>query len=143
KGANLVHTIRHIIGDDRFRAMLPEMTTRYRHRIVTSAEIEAFISTFAGVDLSKVFDQYLRTTDVPVLEWGVHKRRLWLRWNDAVEGFAMPVRVWVNERAMRVEPTTTWAEVPGVKVRGKSAMRVDPNWYVTLHRTDPPRPPLP
>jgi aminopeptidase N len=143
KGANLVHIIRHIIGDDRFRAMLLEMTTRYRHRIVTSAEIEAFISTFAGVDLSKVFDQYLRTTDVPVLEWGVHKRRLWLRWNDAVEGFAMPVRVWVNERAMRVEPTTTWAEVPGVKVRGKSALRVDPNWYVTLRRTDPPRPPLP
>ncbi len=47
KGANMLHTIRHIIGDSTFKAMLLEMNRRFYHRVTSSAEIEAFISTFA------------------------------------------------------------------------------------------------
>ncbi|HRH37884.1 MAG TPA: M1 family metallopeptidase, partial [Flavobacteriales bacterium] len=78
KGANLIHTIRHIVGDSTFKAMLLEMNKRFYHKTVTSAQIEQFISEFCGVDLSKVFDQYLRTAQVPVLEWGMHKKKVWM-----------------------------------------------------------------
>jgi aminopeptidase N len=69
KGANLMHMIRHIIGDSTFKTMMLEMNKRFYHKVTSSAEIEKFISEFSGKDLNKVFDQYLRTTQVPVLEW--------------------------------------------------------------------------
>ncbi len=142
KGANLVHTIRHIVGDSLFKAMLLDMNARYRHRIVTSAEIEAYISTFTGNDLRPVFDQYLRTTKVPVLERGIAKRRLWLRWANAVPGLEMPVAITIDGVRTVVRPGTEWAVMPG-KVRRKARVEVDPNWYVHDRPVAPPRAPLP
>lgn len=71
KGANLIHMIRHIVGDSTFKAMLLEMNRRFYHKTVTSAEIEDFMIDFSRSKtlLNKsLFDQYLRTAQVPVLE---------------------------------------------------------------------------
>ncbi len=131
KGANMLHTIRHIIGDSTFKAMLLEMNRRFFHRVTSSAEVETFINTFAKRDLSKVFDQYLRTTKVPVLEWTVRKGNLFVRWANCVDGLSMPVSILVNGEDRMIQVGTQWSwPAHGMK---KVQLTVDRNWYVTSH----------
>lgn len=111
KGANLVHTLRLVMGDSLFKVMLLEMNKRFRHQVVTSAMIEDFISTQAGRPLDRVFDQYLRTTRIPSLEWSIRKRKLSYRWANTVDGFDMPVDHLIDGRAHRLFPTDEWQQL--------------------------------
>lgn len=133
KGANLVHTLRHIMDNDSlFKAMLREMNRRYRHAIVTSAEVETFISTFSGKDLGKVFDQYLRTVQVPELQWTVKRGKLHVRFANCVQGFAMLVRIIVNGEERMVPISDRWSN-PAHGLKDRTAELVaDRNWYLTV-----------
>ena len=69
KGGNMLHTIRHIINDDaKWLSILRGLNADFWHQTVTTEQIESYISKKAGIDLSKVFDQYLRTTEIPGIE---------------------------------------------------------------------------
>ncbi len=130
KGANLMHMIRHIIGDSTFKAMMLEMNKRFYHKVTSSAEIEKFISDFSGKGLGKVFDQYLRTTRIPVLEWSMHDGDLYMRWSNCVDGFSMPANVMVNGEERVLEVSQSWSfPVSGLRTAHVS---VDRNWYVTV-----------
>lgn len=131
KGSNMLHTIRHIMDDDSlFKGMLREMNRRFRHGIVTGAQIEAFISTYSGHDFSKVFDQYLRSTQVPVLQWGVRKGRLYVRFTQCLEDFAMPTSIIVNGETRTVPIGTRWSSPAGGLRARTATLEPDRNWYV-------------
>ncbi len=70
KGANMINTIRAIMGDDeKFRQILRGLNKTFYHQTVTTAQVEAYIIHQSGIDLSKTFDQYLRTTQIPVFAY--------------------------------------------------------------------------
>jgi aminopeptidase N len=129
KGGNLLHMIRQWVDDDeQWRTILRGLQSTFRHRIVTGAEVERFLSARAGRDLSRIFDQYLRDVRIPLLEFEVRGREVQLRWTNVVEGFAMPVRVMSGpERRVWVEPTTEWMTIT---VDDPSFFAVDPDFYV-------------
>ena len=65
KGGNMLHTIRQIINDDeKFRMILRGLNKTFYHKTVTGKQVEDYISKNAGIDLSKIFDEYLRTTKI-------------------------------------------------------------------------------
>ncbi|HEY0066603.1 MAG TPA: M1 family metallopeptidase, partial [Flavisolibacter sp.] len=67
KGSNMLHTIRQIVNDDaKFRNIIRGLNKDFYHQTVTTRQVEDYISKQSGKNLSKVFDQYLRTTDIPV-----------------------------------------------------------------------------
>jgi aminopeptidase N len=77
KAANMLHTIRQIVNDDkRWLTMLSGMNSRFWHKTVTTKEIEQYMSSTLGIDLQKIFDQYLRTTKIPTLEYKLKKGSL-------------------------------------------------------------------
>src|SRR5215213_1410980 len=77
KGGNMLHTIRHIINDDaKWLSILRGLNADFRHQTVTTEQIESYISTRAGIDLSRVFDQYLRTTNIPLLKYKLDGKTL-------------------------------------------------------------------
>jgi aminopeptidase N len=135
KGGNMLHTIRQIVGDDaRWRGVLRGLTATFRHQIVTSRQIEQYITQAAGIDLSKVFDQYLRTTRVPVLEYKIDGSTLRYRWTDVVPGFAMPVRVTLSDSGYAlVHPTQAWQKAR-LRLRRPADFRVDQNFYIVARR---------
>ncbi|MEO5584632.1 MAG: M1 family metallopeptidase [Flavobacteriales bacterium] len=137
KGANMIHTLRHVMADDSlFFAMLREMNRKFRHAIVTSPEVEVFISSFSGRDFSTVFDQYLRTTKVPRLEWTIKKDELFVHWSNCVAGFNMPAVIVVNGEEKMVPITDQWSS-PAHGMNPKTATLLpDRNWYVTSERVD-------
>src|SRR5678815_2362182 len=94
KGANMLLTIRQLVDDDaRWRGILRGLGKAFWHQTVTTRQIEDYMSTQSGLDLSRIFDEYLRTTKVPTLEYKLQGSRLSYRWANVVPGFAMPVRV--------------------------------------------------
>jgi len=132
KGGSMLHTIRQIVGDDeKWRGILRGLQQTFWHQTVTSAQVEQYITQHAGVDLSKVFDQYLRTTMVPALEYRIQGNTLSYRWANVVKGFDMQVGVTLSGNGFTVvHPTQTWKKAT---LNGVSAadFKVDSNYYVT------------
>ena len=141
KGGNMLHTIRQIVGDDeKWRAILRGLQAEFRHSTVMGSDVEQYIAREAGVGLAKVFDQYLRTTMVPALEYRVEGSTVSYRWADVVPGFDMPVEVTLSEEEFtRIHPTESWQTVP-VDLADPADFRIDPDWYV-IPRDDSAEPP--
>ena len=135
KGGNLLHTIRQIVGDDeQWRGILRGLNQTFWHQTVMGKQIEEYISQRAGLDLTKVFDQYLRTTRIPVFEYAIEDTTLYYRWADVVPGFDMPVGVLLSGSDFtRIRPTEAWQSAT-LRLPSPENFRVDPNYYVIPRR---------
>jgi aminopeptidase N len=131
KAGNMLHTIRHVIANDTtWRSILRGLNAEFGHRIVTGRQVQDYISAKAGIDLRKVFQQYLTTTRIPVLEYRLSGTSLAYRWANVVPGFAMPVRVAVTgDRSVTLTPTERWQTMAVPSLRPEH-LRVDENFYV-------------
>ena len=141
KGANVLQTIRQLVGDDaKWRATLRGIQETFRHQTVTTDQIEAYLARAAGRDLSRVFEQYLRRRTPPTLEYAVVDGKLRYRWRADVAGFDLPVRVAVARgRWEWIEPTTgAWKTLESAERIGDD-FAVDPGFYVEVARVENPR----
>ncbi|MDB4671126.1 M1 family aminopeptidase, partial [Pirellulaceae bacterium] len=108
KGGNMLHTIRHVIDNDiRWREILRGLNRKFRHQTVNTQQVEAYISKQAKIDLSSIFDQYLRTTQIPVLEYSISGKQVTYHYRDVIDDFSMPIKVKINDRLIRLNPTTS------------------------------------
>jgi aminopeptidase N len=112
KGANLIHTIRQITNDDElFRQILRGLNVTFGLKPTTSKEVEEFISSKSKIDFSKVFDQYLRGTSIPMLEYRIKKHSVDFRFSGCIDGFSMPVKVAFSndeQHTQWIKPTASW-----------------------------------
>ena len=126
KGSNMIHTIRQVINNDNlFKQILRGLNKDFYHKTVSSSDIEQYFSQKSQMDLSRIFDQYLRTIYIPVLQWKRSGSQYLYRWANCVKGFNMQVKLrngtWLN-------PTTQWKNIP--VSRAGSAIEVDRNFYI-------------
>lgn len=130
KGSNVVHMIRQVLNnDDKFRELLRTMNETYYHKTVSTQELEAFICKRTGIDFKPFFDQYLRTTQIPWLEYKLVKGKLSFRYVHCLSEFTMPVKI-IAGKEILIRPTTQWQTVPvGKRVK---EVKLDRNVYVDL-----------
>lgn len=127
KASNMLHTIRQIVNKDSlWRKLLRSMNKTFYHQTVTTKQIENYMIEFLKLDLSKVFDQYLRTIQIPLFEYQIKKGKLKYRWTNCVNGFNMPLTITINGKSEIINPTT---EFKSIKVNS-SDITVDKNYYV-------------
>ncbi len=139
KGGNMLHTIRHVIDNDiKWRAILRGLNEEFRHRVVTTAEVEGYMSAHAGIDLSLVFEQYLRTTEIPQLTYSIEGNDVTYRFEKVVEGFTIPLKVYVNQDLVVLRPTAEpqvfTSQVP------VEWFNVDRNFFIDVDQNQPPSP---
>ena len=115
KGANLLHTLRQVAGNDKvWRNVLRGLNKDFYHKTVTTYEIENYISEKMKINLKPFFNQYLRDIRIPVLEHNLIDGKMSFRWNNVIEGFKMPIDLIVtdhiagNEEKIRIFPTQKW-----------------------------------
>ena len=132
KGANLLHTLRQVAGNDKvWRNILRGLNKDFYHKTVTTYEIENYISEKMKINLNPFFNQYLRDIRIPVLEHNLIDGKMSYRWNNVVEGFKMPIDLIVtdhiagNEEKIRIFPTQKWKSK---KLKG--SIEIDKNYYV-------------
>ncbi|MDG1039932.1 MAG: M1 family metallopeptidase [Polaribacter sp.] len=130
KGGNMLHTIRQLVNDDeKWRQVLRGLNKEFYHKTVTTKEIEEYMSEKSGVDLSKIFDQYLRDYRIPEFAYAIRGNKLEYKWNNAVEGFNMPIKVTINGKEKILKPSFFWKSETLSKEN--SSLKIDVNYYIT------------
>lgn len=98
KGTWILHTLRNCLDNDTlWFNTLRDMNAVFRHQTVTSKQIEEYISVRTKTNWKPFFDQYLRTKDLPVLEYYLVKKdglnELHYRLKSSVKNLKLPVKV--------------------------------------------------
>jgi aminopeptidase N len=127
KGANMLHTLRQLIkDDDKWRKILRGLNTEFHHKTVTTKQIETYISDRSGLNLAAFFDQYLRDTRIPTLEYYFKDTKLRYRWSQVVNGFEMPVEIDASKEKKWLFPTKEWQEIE----LNSSEIDIDIDYYI-------------
>jgi aminopeptidase N len=111
KGALMLNTLRSVINDDaKWFALIHGVYQHFKYQNITTDDMVAYINAQAGMNLTPIFDQYLRHTDIPRLEllFGESPDLVMYKWAADEENFAMPVRVGTPDHWQTIHPTTHW-----------------------------------
>ncbi len=128
KGGNMIHMIRQIINNDgKFRSILRGLNKTFYHQTVTSKQVEDYINQKSGIDFSKVFEQYLTTTQIPQLEYKKENGKIYYRWANCIDGFNMPLKIYNSKgNLIFIHPTQQFQQAP----KDVNEIKVDENFYV-------------
>ncbi|RRQ45543.1 M1 family metallopeptidase [Chryseobacterium sp. SC28] len=125
KGANMIHTIRTIINnDEKFRQILRGLNKDFYHQTVTTAQIEKYFSDQSGIDLSTVFDQYLRTVKIPTLDYQQNGNQLTYKWTNVIPNLKLPIRLADGQELKPTEQSQT------VTLKSDKPVEFDKNYYI-------------
>ena len=132
KGANMIHTLRTWMNnDEKFRQLLRGLNKEFYHQTVTTEQIENYIAKFSGLDLTAFFNQYLRTTKIPVLELKQSGDKIEYRYTNIVDGFAMPLTL--KNSNQTINPTKDWQTLNNSAITKAIDVTINPNYYIDTH----------
>jgi aminopeptidase N len=135
KGANMIHTIRQVITDDiTFKKILRGLNKDFYHKTVDTKDIENYISRQSGKNLSKIFDQYLRTKQVPQLEYKIRGSSFSYRWSNCIKGFKMPIKIFSGGKERWVTPGQEWQTQKMAYWFNEQSFSIDKNFYITAKK---------
>lgn len=128
KGALMLNTVRHIINDDKkWWKILLKYSETYKHQIVDTNTVITFFNKESGINLTPVFNQYLKYSTIPKLEYSINDNKLEYRWIVQEENFKMPIDITIDGKKMRLYPTTFWK---------KSKFKIDTFWEIDVLTDD-------
>ena len=111
KGALMLNTIRHILNDDeKWWKLILEYSNTFKHKIIDTETVLAFFNEKTGLDLTSVFNQYLRYTSIPKLELKIDNFKLCYRWKATEPNFEMPVDIKFKGEKIRINATSKWVK---------------------------------
>ena len=129
KGANMLHTLRQIIDNDKkWRSILVGLNKDFYHQTVTTLQIENYIDKYFEIDLKPFFNQYLRTIEIPTLDYKLENNNLLYKWSNVVDGFSIPIKVFINSTSQWIRPTSRWKKL--LSDKNINSFSVDNNFYI-------------
>jgi aminopeptidase N len=111
KGILFLNTLRSVVNDDtKWFAMIHDLFQKFKYQNIMTEDIVAYMNQYTGMNLTPIFDQYLRHTGIPTLElrFDESKGTVSYRWKADVKGFAMPVAVGAPGKWQIVKATEQW-----------------------------------
>jgi len=115
KGILFINTLRHIINDDdKWWAGIKAFTTTFKKSHLYTVDVLNFFNRYFDYDFEKIFDQYLYFNELPSLVISQQDKVVKYRWESNVDGFKMPIDVYINKKKVRIYPTTEWLAIENV-----------------------------
>ena len=111
KGALMLNTLRSVVNDDaKWWALLHGFYQHFKYQNILTEDVVSYFNQQTGMNLTPIFDQYLRHAQIPRLEllFGEEPGLVMYKWRADEEKFAMPVRVGTPEHWQIIHPTTQW-----------------------------------
>lgn len=137
KGALFLNTLRHIINnDEQWDALIKGIQTEFRLQQIDYKTLLEYFNRKTGIDLSKIFKQYIEYPLPPRLEKRfVNKYEVQVRWHSEVNGFSMPLlyNTSDNEQWKRVEVGTEWKTIVLDKESAKNINFAERLLYFLYH----------
>ena len=115
KGALFINTLRSVVNDDkRWWNLLHDLYQHFKYQNIMTEDMVEYFDQRTGMNLTPIFDQYLRHTAIPTLElkFDDHSSSVSYRWNADEPEFQMPVRVGKRGRWQIVRATSHWQTLP-------------------------------
>jgi hypothetical protein len=87
------------------------------------------------MNLTPIFDQYLRHAALPALElrWNEGADTVSYRWNANEPGFQMPIRVGTKDHWQMIQPTAEWQTMKTVLKKDEFEVATD-LYFVTVNK---------
>jgi aminopeptidase N len=111
KGALFINTLRSIVDDDqRWFKLIHNFYQHFKYQNIMTEDVVRYFNQQTGMDLTPIFDQYLRHTALPTLDLKFEPGAgtVSYRWKPDETSFAMPVRVGTKDHWEIIHPTTAW-----------------------------------
>lgn len=133
KGALLLHTLRSVINNDNvWWKMLLDYSEKFKHQVIETQNVIDFFNKSSGLNLTPIFNQYLKYRNPPILALRVDNGRVYYRMKANEKDFKMPVEVKFNNEIFRIEATTEWQKVPFKTDNTSLIQLVSDRFYVLL-----------
>jgi aminopeptidase N len=134
KGALFINTLRSIVNDDkRWFKLLHNFYQHFKYQNIMTEDVVQYFNQQTEMDLTPVFNQYLRHTAIPTLELKFDNGAVQYRWKVDESGFAMPVRVGTKDKWQMIKPTTEWQSMPTSLTKDEFAVATD-LYYVNVSK---------
>jgi len=111
KAALFLHTLRSVVNDDeRWWRLLRDVYQRFKYQNIMTEDMVRFFNAELKQDVTPLFDQYLRRSELPTLELAFDEKAgtLAYRWRADEARFAMPIKVGTAGKWDMLHPTTDW-----------------------------------
>jgi len=111
KGTLFINTLRSIVDDDRrWFKLLHDFYQHFKYQNIMTEDVVQYFNQKTGMNLTPMFDQYLRHTAIPTLELKFDEvgQKVSYRWKADETAFAMPIRVGKRDNWQIIHPTTQW-----------------------------------
>ena len=130
KGALMLNTIRHILNDDeKWWNIILEYSNTFKHKIIDTETVLAYFNEKIEMDLTSVFNQYLRHTSIPKLELKIDNFKLCYRWKASEPNFEMPVDIKIKGEKVRINVTSKWIK-SRIVVESTKEVEIQKNDYL-------------
>ncbi len=137
KGANMLHTLRSIVNNDKkWWKLLKSFHETFKHQIVNSQDVINFFTVQSALPLEPVFNQYLRSAQLPKLELKAENGSVFYRWVVDYPHFQMPVDAFLSGTRKRLYPTAEWQALKDVTNLNQVKIDTD-NFYITVTKIKP------
>ncbi len=135
KGANMLHTLRIIINNDKiWRAILIGINKQFAKKTVTTTQIVNYINTMANYNFTPIFNQYLLYKNIPVLEYKIENDKLFYHYKADEVGFNMPIEIFINGKNQKIYPST---QTQTIKLKKNiSNISIKDDYYVNLTKME-------
>jgi len=111
KGTLMINTLRSVVNDDaKWWRLLHDFYQHFKYQNIMTEDVVTYFNQHTGMNLTPIFDQYLRHTQIPRLEllFGEEPGLVMYKWRADEDRFDMPVRVGTPGQWQIIRPTTQW-----------------------------------
>jgi aminopeptidase N len=111
KGALFLNTLRSVVNDDvRWFALIHDFYQHFKYQNIMTEDVVQYFNQQTGMNLTPLFEQYLRHTAIPTLELKFSEAdgTVDYRWQADEPDFAMPIRAGKKTDWQIIQPTTYW-----------------------------------
>lgn len=137
KGGVLHNMIRTIIADDdKWRSILRGLNAKFYHQQVDYDDIVNFINQESGLNFNSIFEQYVKTTLIPVLCISETKDgKVQAKWKNTVENFEMPVYIGTADNNLKAINITNNDQTLNIHNLTKENIKIDTfNYYIDIQK---------
>jgi len=111
KGVLFINTLRSIVNDDtRWWKLLHDLYQHFKYQNIMTEDVVQYFNQQTGMNLTPIFDQYLRHATIPTLElkFDSPDGTVSYRWKADEPMFQMPVRVGKKDNWQILHATADW-----------------------------------
>jgi aminopeptidase N len=137
KGGLFLNTLRSVVGDDaKWFSLLHDYYQHFKYQTIMTTDMEGFFNQQTGMNLTPIFNEYLRYSAIPVLllRFDETGHTVSYRWQADEVDFAMPVEVGQKDHWQRITPTTTeWKTLSSSLTKDEFDVATD-LYYISVNK---------